>query len=102
MWIGDTALNPVISGIAERLIPAALSAPLAYRTVVLFAPWIPVPVRRTTALAGIFSSVYKKPGIKYAYRFPSVMCPPDYPFRQDVPARLTREYCQAEKILLMG
>ena len=45
---------------------------------------------------------YRKPGIQYAYRSPSVMCPPDYPFRQAVPARLTREYCQAEKILLLG
>ena len=45
---------------------------------------------------------YRKPGIQYAYRSPSVMCPPDYPFRQAVPARLTREYCQAEKIFLLG
>ena len=52
------AKAPELSGIAERLIPAALSAPLAYRTAVLFAPWIPVPVRRTTALAGTFSSVF--------------------------------------------
>ena len=44
----------------------------------------------------------RKPGIQYAYRSPSVMCPPDYPFRQAVPARLTRKYCQAEKIILLG
>ena len=30
------------------------------------------------------------------------MCPPDYPFRQAVPDGLTKEYCQAEKIILMG
>ena len=45
---------------------------------------------------------YRKPGIQYAYRSPSVMCPPDYPFRQAVPDGLTGKYFQAEKILLLG